>query len=355
MNTIQVRAKSGEYEVVVASGILRDIGDKIAELLTGRHVLIVSDENVAAIYGEMVRASLEKAGFRAAIHTIPPGEISKSQEQLFSLYDTLQKEKISRSDGIVALGGGVTGDLAGFAAATWLRGCPVIQIPTSLLAQVDSSVGGKTGIDLPGGKNLVGAFYQPRRVFIDTDTLDTLPPNRRAEGMAEIIKYGCIFDKKLFADLENGEYSLPEVIARCVGLKRDVVEKDELDTGERMLLNFGHTLGHAVEKLRGFQDISHGEAVSVGMVYACRIGEVMRITPEGIAERLIAVLRKNNLPVDTDLQPEILFDAMLSDKKNLGGTLYYVLLEEIGKARVYPLTPDRLKAFLLAAAERNRQ
>ena len=355
MKELQVGAKNGQYKITISSGIIKAVGQEAAALVSGRRAVVVSDENVAGLYMDTVVTSLENAGFQAFSCVIPKGEASKSQKYLFLLYDRFHEAGITRSDIIIALGGGVVGDLSGFAASTWLRGCGLMQVPTTLLSQVDSSVGGKTAIDMPYGKNLVGSFYAPHRVLIDPDTLKTLPPNRFAEGMAEIIKHGAIRSEALFCELEKGEYDLSEVIYQNIAIKCSVVEKDEFDKGERMILNFGHTLGHAVEKLNGFREMSHGEAVSIGMIYASLIGEALSITPAGTTERLSQLLKRNHLPVRTDLGAEEIFSCMISDKKNLGGKIHYVLLTEIGKAVTYPLSLEELQGLLHSAMKREIQ
>ena len=252
------------------------------------------------------------------------------------------KAQISRTDLIVALGGGVVGDLAGFVAATYLRGIKFVQIPTSILAQVDSSVGGKVAVDLPEGKNLVGAFYQPQMVLIDPDVLDTLPERYVIDGMGEVIKYGCIKNAALFDELEScGSYEklkerMTEVIAACVDIKRVVVENDEFDFGERILLNFGHTLAHAIEQYYHYERESHGEAVAIGMYQITRIAEEKGLTKEGSAERIRKVLESYGLPVEANIPMCELTDAMKLDKKNLNNQLKVVLLREIGDSYVYP-------------------
>lgn len=342
---------NGNYPIHVRTGALSQLGEVAAASVKGRKAIVITDSNVAELYLEKSVKSLKDSGFAVATCTVPAGEASKSQEMLFLLYGQFHEAGITRTDLIVALGGGVVGDLAGFAAATYMRGCPLIQVPTTLLAQVDSSIGGKTGIDLPFGKNLVGSFYQPKAVVIDPSVLSTLSRTRMSEGMAEVIKYGCIRDELLFESIERGTFDLEWILERCIRIKTTVVQNDEFDTGERMLLNFGHTLGHAIEKVTGFTQLTHGEAVAIGMVYASVIGENAGITPAGTTDRIRGVLKKWKLPAVTDLNPEDLYSAMLSDKKKLSGKIYYVILNKIGEAATYPMSAGVLKTQLFKAFE----
>jgi len=314
--------------------------------------MVVADENAAKFHFRKLYNSLDAGGFVHTFCTVPAGEESKSLEGLARLWDEFHKAKITRSDLVVAFGGGVTGDLAGFAAATWLRGVPIVQIPTTLLAMVDSSIGGKTAIDLPFGKNLAGAFHQPEMVVIDPDLLGTLPRKHFAEGMAEVIKYGCVFDGGLFGmvgkvwgDGGSGDpphddrlESLSYIIRRCAQIKTDVVGRDEFDRGERMLLNFGHTFGHALEKAAGYGNISHGEAVAIGMIAAARLGEGWGMTETGTADRIAGVLKQFALPAEfpDGTDKNAVRAAMFSDKKILSGKINLVLLEKIGAARIVP-------------------
>lgn len=339
------------YPIHVRTGALSQLGEVAAASVKGRKAIIVTDSNVAELYlGKAVQA-LRDSGFSVASCTVPAGESSKSQQMLFMLYEQFHNAGITRTDLVVALGGGVVGDLTGFAAATYLRGCPLIQVPTTLLAQVDSSIGGKTGIDLPYGKNLAGTFYQPKAVVIDPGVLSTLSRSRMAEGMAEVIKYGCIRDELLFETLERGTFDLEWILERCIRIKTTVVQNDEFDIGERMLLNFGHTMGHAIEKVTGYKTLTHGEAVAVGMVYASVMGENSGITPAGTTDRIRSVLTRWKLPLLTDLAFDDLYTAMLSDKKKLSGKLYYVLLKKIGDAATYPMSAGVLKTQLSKAME----
>jgi 3-dehydroquinate synthase len=351
MPQIMANTNNENYPINVRTGALAQLGATAAACVKGKKAIVVTDSNVAELYLGKAVQSLKDSGFTVASCTVPAGESSKSQEMLFLLYAQFHDAGITRTDLVVALGGGVVGDLTGFAAATYLRGCPLIQVPTTLLAQVDSSIGGKTGIDLPYGKNLAGTFYQPKAVVIDPGVLSTLSRAHMAEGMAEVIKYGCIRDELLFETLEKGAFDLEWILERCIRIKTTVVQNDEFDTGERMVLNFGHTLGHAIEKLTGFSKISHGEAVAVGMVYASIMGENAGITPPGTTARIRSVLSRWKLPMSTDLPLEDVYTVMLSDKKKLSGKLYYVLLKNIGDAATYPMSDTVLKTQLARAFE----
>lgn len=339
---------SHPYQIVIERGCLEQIGLRAAALFApGARALVVSDTNVMPVYGKQVEAALTKAGFSCYFFVFPAGETSKRLSVIEQIYAQLADHHLTRSDFIVALGGGVTGDMAGFAAATFLRGIRFIQVPTTLLAQIDSSVGGKTGVDLPQGKNLVGAFHQPSLVLIDPDTLATLPPRYFSDGMAEAIKYGCIRSRSLFDTIKNDRIQeiLEAMIFECVDIKRDVVERDEFDTGERMLLNFGHTFGHALEKLYRFEKLSHGEAVGIGMVQITRLSERAGITKPGTAEEIASVLQKFDLPVNDPMDMARILSATALDKKSTGGAIRIILLNEIGDGRIKRLTRDELAEF----------
>lgn len=337
------------YSILLERGLLAQTGKHCLPLFsTGTRAMVISDSNVFPLYGETVMDSLRQAGYEACSCVFPAGEQSKLLSTVETFFRALGENGFTRSDFIVALGGGVTGDMAGFAAATFLRGIDFVQIPTTLLAQVDSSVGGKTGVDLPFGKNLVGAFHQPRLVLIDPDTLSTLPPHFFADGMGEVIKYGCIRRPALFKYLmeEDAREHLEEVIYECVDCKRQVVEADALDKGERMILNFGHTLGHALEKLHGFSGLSHGEAVGIGMVLIAKAGERAGLTAPGTSEKIAALLERYHLPTETDRNMDELAKATALDKKSAGKNLRLILLHEIGDAYIYTLPREDLGNFL---------
>lgn len=337
MKEIQINA-SKSYTVTIGSGILPHIATYIPHCAT--RVCIVSDSNVWPIYGAALQERLQNA-FKVSSFVIPAGEASKNSENYLLLLETLAKENMTRTDCVIALGGGVIGDLAGFAAATYLRGIPYIQIPTTLLAMVDSSVGGKTGIDLPTGKNLCGAFYQPTAVLCDTDVLATLPEEVFRDGCAEVIKYGILYNPTLFAHLEETRLSfdLETVITRCVELKRNVVAQDEFDTDARMRLNLGHTVGHAIEQCSGYA-ISHGKAVAIGMAIVSRAAKC----PD--AGRITALLEAFGLPTSTEFSAEALAQAALSDKKRAGGTVNLVIPKAIGHCDIVPTPVENMKAFI---------
>lgn len=338
---LKVNLGKHSYSIYIERGILAHAADYIGNVFKGKRIMLISDDRVYGYYGESLKAALSEA-YECYETVVPHGEQSKSMEILPEIYKKLLAARISRSDLIVALGGGVIGDMAGFAAATYLRGIPFVQIPTSLLAQVDSSVGGKVAVDLKEGKNLVGAFYQPKLVLIDPDVLGTLPKRYVSDGMGEVIKYGCIRDAGLFGILkEAGGFEglsdrLTEVIARCVDIKRRVVEADEFDKGERMLLNFGHTLAHAIEQKFGYQRESHGEAVAIGMYRITEISEKMGLTEPGTAEEIRKLLVSYGLPFSCGVKAADLKEAMLLDKKNLENSLRVILLQKMGESMIYP-------------------
>ena len=338
---LYVNLGKNSYSIYIENGILDRAGDYVAEVFSGKKIMIVSDDSVFPLYGQRLTDSLSG---RFEVHhlILPHGEATKSFDSLPVIYRALLMEKFSRSDLIIALGGGVMGDLAGFAASSFLRGISFIQVPTSLLAQVDSSVGGKVAVDLPEGKNLVGAFYQPSLVLIDPEVLGTLPTRYIHDGMGEVIKYGCIWDKDLFDKLTSyGSFAqmkqdIGEIIYRCVDIKRIVVEHDQFDKGERMLLNFGHTLAHTIEQYYHYERESHGEAVAIGMYQITRIGETEGLTRPGTAARIKKALDIYGLPHACNLPMSELTGAIKVDKKNVSGKLNVVLLKEIGESYTYP-------------------
>lgn len=333
------------YQVTIRRGAIGQVGSILAQVKKpGCRAMLISETNVFPLYGERVTASLEQAGYQVSRFVFPAGEESKQIATVCRMYEALAEDGFTRSDFIVTLGGGVAGDMGGFAAATYLRGIPFVQVPTSLLAQVDASVGGKTGVDLPFGKNLVGAFHQPLAVIQDPDALKTLPPHYFRDGLGEVIKYGCIQSRELFEALEGGTAldDLEAVVARCVTCKKELVEEDAKDTGRRMILNFGHTFGHALEKLHHFQGLSHGEAVGIGMVMACTAGEKLGVTKAGTAQRVKAVLEQYGLPTQDRFSKEELVAATALDKKSDGDTLRFILLKEMGESIIYPIRREEL-------------
>lgn len=334
-------ATAHAYSVNIGSGLLLTLAQEVKAHTKAEKVCIVSDCHVFPLYGETVKKVLEDAGYHTASLIFPAGEAQKNGSTYLQLLEFLADNGLSRSDCIIALGGGVVGDLAGFAAATYLRGIAYIQVPTTLLAMVDSSVGGKTGIDLQAGKNLAGAFYQPAAVICDTDTLRTLPGEVFRDGCAEVIKYAVLFDPQLFAALEEygTEFQREAVIARCVDHKKNIVVHDELDKGLRRLLNFGHTIGHAIEVCSHYE-ISHGRAVSIGMSVICRSAKCKD------AARITALLAAFGLPVTTEFSADALCEAALSDKKRHGKTVDLVIADRIGSCDVIPAPVEKLKTFI---------
>lgn len=330
------------YPIHIENGILAKAGELVSEVFSGKKIMIVSDDNVFPLYGEIITKALSDSGFECHSFVLPHGEPTKSFQSLPKIYEALINAKLTRSDLLIALGGGVIGDLAGFAASSYLRGIKFVQIPTSLLAQVDSSVGGKVAVDLPQGKNLVGAFYHPKAVIIDPDVLNTLPDHFISDGMGEVIKYGCIKDKELFellcrhTSFDDLKPKLTQIIARCVDIKRIVVEADQFDLGERILLNFGHTLAHTIEQHFNYERESHGEAVGIGMYQITKIAEEKGLTTSGCAEQIKKVLEIYKLPDNSNLPIDVLTDAISLDKKNLNNHLNVVLLHDIGDSYVYP-------------------
>lgn len=342
MNKVTVAA-SKTYDVLIGSGLLEQLGTLAGKLGKARTICLVSESNVFPLFGEKAVQSLENAGFQVVTFVFPAGEESKNPGTYLELLNFLATSRLTRSDLIVALGGGVTGDLAGFAAATFLRGIRFIQVPTTLLAAVDSSVGGKTAIDLPAGKNLVGAFCQPSLVLCDTDTLNRLPREIFRDGCAEVIKYGILYDPALFAHLEQRglDFDREYVITRCVELKRDVVMEDEFDTGARMKLNLGHTIGHGVEAKSNFT-LSHGKSVAIGMAIVSRACGCPD-TP-----RILGILRQFGLPTSTSESAEDILSYALSDKKRSGGQVNLILPNSIGNCSIVPTPIDQLKSFIQA-------
>lgn len=342
MRTVTVNA-SKTYDIKIGSGLLSSIGAEAAALGKVSKVCVVSDNNVFPLYGFSVCENLKAAGFAVHSYVFSAGEHMKNGTNYLSLMNDLAKMQLTRSDLIVALGGGVVGDLAGFAAATFLRGIRFIQIPTTLLAAVDSSVGGKTAIDLPAGKNLAGAFYQPSLVLCDTDVLSTLPTKIFQDGCAEVIKYGVLYDPALFAHLEEKglHFDREAVITRCVELKRNVVIEDEFDTGARMKLNLGHTIGHGVESRSNFA-LSHGKSVAIGMAIVCRAS----CCPD--TDRILSVLEAFGLPTSVDYPVDDIYTYTLSDKKRCGSSVSLIIPRAIGDCEIVPTPVENLRTFIEA-------
>ena len=351
METLQVQLGERSYPIHIRAGLLEESGALLAGVLRGRRIAVLTDDTVYGLYGARLEASLRAAGHPPQWIRIAPGEESKRIRTLEQVWEALAAGGLQRDDLLVGFGGGVVGDMAGFAAACYMRGIDVVQIPTTLLAQVDSSVGGKTGVDLEAGKNLVGAFWQPRLVLADPSLLATLTPRERAGGLAEVVKYGTIASEGLFLQLESSDVpaSLPEsIIVQCCHIKRDIVQRDERDGGERMLLNFGHTFGHAIERAGGYRRFTHGEAVSIGMVAAARAGESMGLTDAGTAARLEELLARFGLPTESPYPPADLSPLLHADKKAGGDVLRFILLRRLGEAFVWETKPQEAEAVLAA-------
>lgn len=347
MKTITVNASTA-YDIIIGENLLSQSGMYcLGALGKACSVCIVSDDNVAPLYLDTVKNSLEAEGFSVLSFVFAHGEESKNMDTLAELLEFLAEHRLTRSDALVALGGGVVGDLTGFASAIYLRGIRFIQIPTTLLAAVDSSVGGKTGVDLNAGKNLAGAFHQPSLVLCDDTTLDTLSPAIFADGCAEVIKYGMINDRAFFERLKDGiREQIEDVIAACVLNKSRIVESDEFDRGTRQLLNLGHTVGHAIEACSHFE-ISHGSAVAIGMVIVTRAAVSMGLCPEGDLAELIALLKQEGLPVSCDYTAEALTAVASADKKRTGDALTIVVPYGIGDTRLMKIPMTDLHDFIL--------
>ncbi len=351
MSVLSVNLAENSYEIVIERGALASLGRRCRAVGMGGGAAVVSNPTVAALYGPAVRESLEAAGFTVATVEIPDGEEYKNSATLNQLYDDLLAAGIDRSSFIVALGGGVVGDVAGYAAATWLRGIPFVQVPTTLLAQVDSSVGGKTGIDHPKGKNLIGAFYQPRLVLIDVDTLATLDQRQFRAGIAEVIKYGVAVDRPFFEFIEShcaeilamDPDVLIEIIHRSCRLKAQVVELDEKEAGLRAVLNYGHTLGHAFESLSGYRGLVHGEAVAIGMVLAARVSLAEGFCGREELSRISALIARCGLPVEIPhFDRQQLLKIVAADKKSKGGSISFICNKGIGMYAMSNHTPEEL-------------
>ncbi len=348
MKTITVSV-SKEYSVKIGTQLLPMLGSEVASIVLGRRAAIVSDSNVWPIYGEIAAKSLKNADFSVCHFVIPAGENSKNADNYLQLLNFFAENQITRNDCVIALGGGVVGDLAGFATATYLRGISYIQVPTSLLAMVDSSVGGKTAIDLPAGKNLVGAFYQASLVLCDTALLDTLPQDVFIDGCAEVIKYGILYDERLFSQLEQQgpQFDREDVIAKCIQWKKDVVTQDEYDSGVRQMLNLGHTIGHAIEKVSHYA-ISHGRAVAMGISMISRSAMALDLCNEEDCKRIIRLLDQFALPTETGFSPIALAEAALADKKRSGDTISLILPATIGCCKQYHCPISDLESLIKA-------
>ena len=358
MKLLPVSLGDRSYDIHIAPGRLDDTGKLCQQVLPrATRLAVVTDDTVGGLYAHRLLQSLWARGYTASVISLPAGEQTKSLYNLGVLYDSFMEMGLTRTDAVVALGGGVVGDLAGFAAATILRGVDFVQVPTTLLAQVDSSVGGKVAIDLPAGKNLAGAFWQPRLVVMDPEVLDTLEDKTFSDGMAEVIKYGCIRDAAFFRVLEKTPSrravmeNIESVLYTCCDLKRAVVEKDERDTGERMVLNFGPTLGHAYEKAGHYETWTHGQAVAAGMCLAARLGAALGVTPAGVPERVEALVSAFGLPTRIPCTQADYAAAVGLDKKGTGEQITLVLLEDLGRAVLHRMSKRELLGLLEGCAE----
>jgi 3-dehydroquinate synthase len=346
------------YDVIIGKELLENVGKHLQEALQCDKLCIVSDEIVYGLYGKKLFAALENAGYEVCTFTFPAGEDSKNMDTVSALLEFMANEQLTRADAIVAFGGGVTGDLAGFAASCYLRGISFVQIPTTLLAAVDSSVGGKTGVNLSHGKNLAGAFWQPALVLCDCSLFKSLPHAILLDGIAEIIKYGVIADEELFELLasqnmlsliESNSHKdiekIENIIERCVKIKADIVSQDERDTGIRMLLNFGHTLGHAIEKCSNYE-ISHGHAVAIGMLYISRFAKVAKLSPAYCASRIEEILIKYGFKDSCEYSSDELCDAVFFDKKRVGDSITLILPDKIGSCRLEKVNINTFREIL---------
>lgn len=357
-NSITVELGERSYDIVIKKGVLNELGGRLNALgFSKGKAAIVTNPLVGGLYGVTVEKAVRDAGLTPVVIKVPDGEEYKNLKEASKIYDGLIEGGFERSSPVIALGGGVIGDMAGFAAATYLRGVPYVQVPTTLLAQVDSSVGGKTGVNHPKGKNLIGAFYQPRAVFIDPDTLKTLDKREYRAGLAEVVKYGVIWDKDFFAFLEKSTKevlepgdALTEAIRRSCGIKAEVVSKDERETGLRSVLNFGHTFAHAIETLTGYTEFRHGEAVSLGMVLAAGLSNSIELCDHTVAERIRALLNSLGLPADEALlkgmDPARFLEPIKRDKKVAGGRLRFVLTAEIGRVSLMEVDEKDVQYYL---------
>lgn len=351
---LRVNLPDHPYDIIIERGSLDRAGAWVKSLWQPQKITIITDSRVGSLYADRVKASLEGAGFEVLVFTFLEGEASKNLTTVNQAYDFLIEAGMTRSDGIVALGGGVVGDLAGFVASTYMRGIHFLQIPTSLTAQVDSSIGGKTGVNTPLAKNIVGTFAQPDGVLIDPDTLATLGQRELIEGMGEVIKYGLIDDLTLWQELQDMSGSpdsildhAETIIYRSCEVKRKIVVADERENGVRMYLNFGHTIGHAIEATAGYGQVMHGEAVALGMIQISRVAEKKGLMPAGLTEAIIAICQKFGLPVDHEPWPvEDLYQALTHDKKARGNQIKLVLVPELGKASIHQIDLSQMRDFL---------
>lgn len=353
MSIINLKLKNNNYDIHVQQGLMQDIGKLISAWYKGKNISIITDTNVDMLYGEKLTYALLQYDYNVSRIVVSPGEQSKSINTLSNIYERLAENGITRNSLIIALGGGVIGDLTGFAAATFMRGVSYVQIPTTVMSQLDSSIGGKTAINIGAGKNLAGCFYQPKAVYIDTLLLETLPDRFFSDGLAEAVKYGAIKDIELFNMLSNMtslsdiKYNIDEIIFRCASIKGEIVSADEFDKGERMLLNFGHTIGHGIEKFYDYKAYTHGEAVGLGILIITKNSEDLGLTAEGSTKAIAEVLDKCRLPITHDkIDKDKLLHIIKSDKKSEEAFIRLILLKKLGCAYIYKASKDSLANFI---------
>ncbi|OGO76806.1 MAG: 3-dehydroquinate synthase [Clostridiales bacterium GWB2_37_7] len=354
MKVINARLNHVNYDIFIHKGLLATLGEQLSTWYKGEFVAVITDSTVDQLYGSAIETSLKGVGYRINRITIPPGEQSKSLISLNYVYSKLAELAVDRSSLIIAFGGGVVGDLAGFAAATYMRGVPYVQVPTTLMSQLDSSIGGKTAINLKAGKNLAGGFYHPRAVYTDPLLLDSLPQKIYCDGLAEAIKYGAIKDSSLFdlmlrsENLASIDSNIEDILYSCCSIKTLFVQKDEFDRGERQLLNFGHTIGHGIERYFDYQKVTHGEAVGLGMLQITRCSEAMNLTSKGSYDAIEAVLKLCQLPtVIPSMDKTKLLEIISHDKKSKEGYLNLILLRNIGNAYIHQIAKTNLDSFII--------
>ena len=350
MKELHVSLKENSYDIIIGTNFTSEFSEYISEIHKGKKIFIITDSNIEKLYASKIPTFFE--GYEYTIHIIEAGEKNKHLETVKDIYTSMIEDGVTRDDLVVAFGGGVVGDIAGFVAATYLRGVKFIQIPTTVVSQVDSSVGGKVGVDLPAGKNLVGAFYQPKLVLIDIAFLRTLETRYFFDGFAEIVKYGCIYDKELFSKLENIVKedhlrknlmdNMEDIVYRSCEIKKEVVEKDEKESNLRMILNFGHTIGHAIEQYYNFEKHSHGEAVSIGMIDIVNIGEKLGITKKDEIVRIQKLLERLKLPITDNYPIDKITDIMKRDKKSKSDGISFIFLKEIGKVEIIKMSSEEV-------------
>lgn len=353
MKHLTIAGAKNTSDIYIASGLAAQTAANCMKKFSPSKVHIVTDSHVYPLLFESIRSQFS---IPVSKTILPAGEAHKNLDAVSAIYHDLCAAGLTRKDLVIALGGGVTGDIAGFAASSFLRGVSLCQIPTTLLAQVDSSVGGKCGVDLPEGKNLVGAFYQPSLVLIDPSVLSTLPDTIFSDGMAEVIKYGCIQNSQILAlaEKETFRQHIDDILYECVKIKRDIVSKDEFDTGLRMILNFGHTIGHAAERLGNYTELTHGQAVAIGMVAAVKIGQALGVGPD-VSHQLCSILQQHHLPTELPYPIDDIFCALQSDKKKMADTIHFILLKELGKSTIYPIKTDALLAVMRKALSQRQE